>query len=380
MADRYDIVALTSNDLVTDQRMQRCIGSLSRAGYRCLLLGRERPASRALDRSLPFDQERHRLSAHAGKRLYYQLNRAHHRRLLALRPRAILVVDLDTVLAGAEAARVLAVPWVYDAHELFTEQPEVARRPWIRVAWSLVGKRYVGTATAAYTVGEAIARELTDRYARPFEVVRNLPVASLAAAPSPLPRANSTLAPKAPFTVLYQGALNEARGLEELIDAAAELDDVRVVIAGDGPLAADLRERSRTSDGDVTFLGELPPAALREVTPTADLGYALMRDVSLNYRLSLSNKSLDYLQSGLPSLQMAWPEYITIQQRYGCYHLVDTLSPRSVVDAIEACRDEAYAARLRRGCVRAARELTWTREEGKLLSLWRSVLALGGPS
>ena len=187
---RYDIVALTSNDLVTDQRMQRCLTALSEAGYRCLLLGRERPASKPLDRSLPFAQERHRLGAHAGKRFYLQLNRAHRARLLALRPRAVLVVDLDTVWGGATAAAALGVPWAYDAHELFTEQPEVARRLWIRAAWAAVGRRYVGRAAAAYTVGDAIARELTRRYERPFEVVRNLPVAS-AQSLAPIPHASS---------------------------------------------------------------------------------------------------------------------------------------------------------------------------------------------
>ena len=368
-ARSYDVVALTSNDLVTDQRMQRCMHSLAGAGYRCSLLGRERPASQALPLVEDYDQERHRLGAHAGKRFYLELARAHYRRLLELRPRAVLAVDLDTVIPAARAAARLGIPWVYDAHELFTEQPEVARRPWIRASWSLVGQRYVDRARAAYTVGDAIARELTGRYQIPFEVVRNVPHTQARLSPKP------DGPPPSPFTVLYQGALNEGRGLEELIDAARELPSIRVWIAGDGPLAADLRRRARDRRvGNVEFLGELPPERLRELTPRADLGYALMRDVSRNYYLSLSNKSLDYIHAGLPSMQMNWPEYAALDEQYGCYHLTDELSVEAVIDGVEACRELRYHALLREGCRRAAAELTWAREERRLLNIWREVL------
>ena len=370
MGARYDIVALTSNDLVTDRRMHRCLATLTGAGYRCLLLGRERGHSLPLDRSLPFAQERHRLSAEAGKRFYYQLNRAHRRRLLELRPRAILVVDLDTMWAGAGAAAELATPWVHDAHELFVEQPEVARRPLVRAAWEALARRYIGGASAAYSVGDAIASELTHRYAFPFQVVRNLP---LAAAEAP---GGSGADPEEPYTVLYQGALNEGRGLEELIRAAAVLPAVRFWIAGDGPRAGALRTFARAEGAEnVRFLGELRPDELAERTPRADLGYALMRRISESYYLSLSNKSLDYIQAGIPSLQMDWPEYRAIEERFGCYHLVPEVSPGAVVAAIRACRVKSYARQLREGCRRAAAALHWEAEAPRLLAIWSDVFA-----
>lgn len=371
MGPRYDIVALTSNDLVTDRRMHRCLATLEASGYRCLLLGRERSESLPLDRSLPFAQERHRLKAEVGKWFYLLLNRAHERRLAQLQPRAILAVDADTLWAASRAARRLGVPWVYDAHELFTEQPEVARRPWIRAVWTGVVRRTLPTAAAAYTVGDAIARELTGRYDIPFQVVRNLPLAYDRAVADATERRGR----EEPFTVLYQGALNEGRGLEELIDAAAVLPAVRFWVAGDGPIGARLRRRAvRRGATNVEFLGTLRPAVLRDLTPQADLGYALMRRVSLSYYLSLSNKSLDYIQAGVPSLQMDWPEYAAIQRAYGCYHLVGEVSERAVVEAIRACRVKRHARALRAGCARAARELQWEREAPRLVAVWREVL------
>lgn len=366
---RYDLVALVSNDLVSDQRMQRSLTSLEEAGFECLLLGRERPGSRELDGGLGFAQERHRLTAHVGKAFYYQLNRAHYRRLLELRPRLILAVDLDTVLAARMAARQLKVPFVFDAHELFEDLPEVDRRPHIKLAWSVLGRLMVPRAAAAYTVGRSIAEILTERYGIAFGLVRNFPVAA------PSPPVLRKRQPEDPFVILYQGALNEGRGLEELIEASTQLESIRVWIVGDGPAAQRLRAFAKTcSATSVTFYGELAPRELRGLTPRADLGYALMRNVGRNYYLSLSNKSLDYVQAGLPSLQMDWPEYRAIQEQHHCYHLVPELSVDAVVDAVRLCQRDTYHAQLRAACFTAAPHLTWASEAEVLVNTIKAVM------
>ena len=371
--DRYDVVALVSNDLVTDQRMHRTLTSLSGAGYRCLLLGRQRPGSAPLPEDWPFDAERLSLRAERGKAFYWQLHRAQLRRLRELRPRLTLAVDLDTIWAARRARRRYGIPFVFDAHELFEEQAEVARRWHIRLAWRLVGCWCVPAATAAYTVNDSLAEVLARRYGRPFAVVRNFPVP---ADPPEVLRKRTRPSPaqvrpvSSPFTILYQGALSEGRGLRELIEAAAGLPDVRVWIAGDGPEGARLRAFAKTLNArHVTFFGALSPSELRALTPRADLGYALMRRVGLSYYLSLSNKSLDYVQAGLPSLQMDWPEYRRLQEQFGCYHLVPELSAKAVARAVHACRHPEYHARLRSACREAAPQLTWASEEPVLLEL-----------
>lgn len=367
MSEQYDIVALVSNDLVTDQRMQRCLTSLSAAGYKCLLLGRERPNSKALAKSLPFHQERHRLASDVGKGFYLQLNKAHQKRLLELKPRSILVVDVDTMLAGASAAKRLGIPWVYDAHELFSEQPEVARRWWIKAVWNWVEKRYVPKAAAVYTVGGEIAAILSEKHGVRVETVRNLPWAKNTFE-------KSKAGNEKPI-VLYQGALNEGRGLEELILAAKELSNYTFWIAGGGYLRPQLDALVKDLGlSNVVFHGELTPTKLRELTPQADIGYALMRNTSLNYYLSLSNKSIDYIQAGLPSLQMDWPEYRAIQEQYGCYLLVPEISSQAVVDGLKALEDESVFKQLQEGCTRAAKALTWELEQKKLIGVWKEVL------
>ena len=368
-AATYDIVALVTNDLRTDQRMRKTLGTLTDAGYRCFLLGVQRTDSQPLDQT-GFAQERHLLSAPSGKRFYWQVNRAHERSVRELRPRLVLAADLDTLWGAYRASRALGVPLVFDAHELFEEQPEVARRPWIRLAWQTLGRWLVPRTDARYTVGEDIAEELARRYRKPFDVVRNYPLGGGVPAAQSLPKATD-----APFTVLYQGALNEGRGLEELIEAAAGMPDLRVWLVGRGPLGDTLRAFAKTCGAsNVEFLGERTPEELRELTPTADLGYALMRNVGQSYYLSLSNKSIDYLRAGLPSLQMDWPEYRRIDNAYGCYHLVADLSVASVREAIGQCREAGYYNRLARAAAEAGAVLTWQSQEPTLRAVFDKLL------
>jgi glycosyltransferase involved in cell wall biosynthesis len=274
------------------------------------------------------------------------------------------------MLAGASIAKKLGIPWVYDAHELFTEQPEVARRWWIKAAWNWVEKRFVSEASAAYTVGEEIATILSEKHGIPFSTVRNLPWARPEDAELLLKAKNDK-----PI-VLYQGALNEGRGLEELIQAAKQLPNYTFWIAGGGYLRKELDALvAKLQINNVVFHGELTPAALHKLTPQADIGYALMRNSSLNYYLSLSNKSIDYIQAGLPSLQMDWPEYRRIHDAYGCYQLVPEISVQAVVDGLTSLQDAATFERLQEGCRTAAQELTWNLEQEALVEVWKEVLS-----
>ena len=272
------------------------------------------------------------------------------------------------MLAGASAAKKLGIPWVYDAHELFCEQPEVARRWWIKMLWKFLEKSYVPKAAAIYTVGQEIASRLSATYNVPVSTIRNLPWAK-----------NTFEKPKAVNknpVVLYQGALNEGRGLEELIQAAEQLPAYTFWIVGGGYLRPQLDALVlQLGISNVVFQGELTPGELHQLTPQADIGYALMRNTGLNYYLSLSNKSIDYIQAGLPSLQMDWPEYRAIHDTYNCYQLVERISVEAIVDGLKNLQDESTYKALQAGCARAAKELTWDLEQEKLVGIWDGVLS-----
>ena len=72
-------------------------------------------------------------------------------------------------------------------------------------------------------------------------------------------------------TVLAVGRLVEKKGFDVLVDAVAQMPDVRVRILGDGPLHGELARRIEASSAPVELLGSRPPAEVLAAMQDADV-------------------------------------------------------------------------------------------------------------
>jgi glycosyltransferase involved in cell wall biosynthesis len=364
-----------TTDLNYDQRMQRICGSLAQAGYEVLLVGREWRSSRPLTPQ-PYQQHRLRCHYQRGKLFYLEFNLRLLGFLLGQRAAAWCAIDLDTALPVWLRARLAGQPLVYDAHELFTEVPEVVARPAVQRLWRAVERLVVPRAALAYTVGPALARLFEHRYGRPFEVIRN--ISRLDA--TPLPPAPAA-APAAGY-ILYQGALNAGRGLEQLLAAMPAVAG-RLVVCGEGDVSEELRAQAAalglTQSGQVEFRGFVLPDELREITRYAAVGLNLLENRGLSYYYSLANKFFDYLHAGIPQVVTDFPEYRALNEQYDVAELVPDLQPATLAAALNRLLPGGEAARYRQlaeNCRRARPQLSWQHEETRLLALYA---ALVGP-
>ncbi|AMJ66295.1 glycosyltransferase [Hymenobacter sp. PAMC 26628] len=362
-----------TTDLVHDQRMQRICSSLQDAGYQVELVGWARPASGPLP---PQSYRQHRLRGwfQSGKLFYLEYNLRLLVHLLRRRADAWCAVDLDTALPVWLRARLGGQPLVYDAHELFTETPEVVGRPAVQRAWRWVENFVVPRARLAYTVGPALARVFEARHGRPFAVVRN------AARPGPPVAAPNG---EAGGYVLYQGVLNVGRGLEALLDAMPQVRG-RLVLCGEGDCSAALRARAAhlglLASGQVEFRGYVRPDALRAVTAGAAVGVMLLENRGLSYYYSLANKFFDYVHAGIPQVLIDFPEYRALNDAYDVAELVPDLDPGALAAALNRLLpggDAARAQQLATNCRRAAPHLSWAQEEDVLVALYAGLF--GGP-
>lgn len=379
-----------TTDLTYDQRMQRASTALAAAGYEVLLIGRELPTSQLLDPTRPYRQHRLRCRFHHGKLFYLEFNlRLLFFLLRQPRAAAYCAVDLDTIMPVWLAARLRRRPWTYDAHELFTEVPEVVARPGIRRLWQWVEAFAVPRATRAYTVGPALAEVFRQRYGKPFGVVRNVPAGGERTEVSSEKSAVSgqrseadgqnNLAPPSSNLILYQGALNVGRGLEQLLDAMPLIDaSARLIICGEGDLSAALRGRVAADPSlreRVEFKGYVVPAELRRLTAQATVGTMLLENKGLSYYYSLANKFFDYVQAQVPQVCIDFPEYRALNQEFEVAVLVADLAPQTLALAINRLlTDAAHRARLRTNCARAAPVWSWDREQAVLVGIYREML------
>jgi glycosyltransferase involved in cell wall biosynthesis len=362
-----NIVCTVTNDLNTDQRMHRICRSLAAAGHRVTLVGRVLPHSAPLQEQ-PFSQVRLRCWRHKGFLFYAEYNLRLFFFLL-LRPfDAVNAVDFDTLPAATWASVLRRKPRVFDAHEYFTEVPEVTNRPWVKWIWEQIGRLHLRYYRHAYTVGPALAALFSKQHLIPFEVVRNMPLRRPSLPDKPV---------RPPYILLYQGALNEGRGIEILLEAMTQLPaTVQLWLAGTGDLHAALQVQAQQLQlGDrVQFMGVMHPSRLTRLTDQAWLGLNLLEHRGESYYYSLANKFFDCVQAEVPVLSMQFPEYEALNRDHEVAILLPNLAVATVVETIQQLMTspERYA-KLQSACRMAAAEWCWEREEIKLLRLWNNI-------
>lgn len=355
------IFCTVTNDLSYDQRMIRICTSLANAGYQVRLVGRERRTSRPLTEKI-FGQKRLRCWFEKGKLFYVEYNIRLFFYLIFNKYDIVCAVDLDTILPGLIISRLKRKKCIYDAHEYFTETPEVVRRPAVKRIWEWVADFAIPRVDAAYTVGEGLAELFEKRYKKPFNVIRNVPFYQ------------DEITKSARNIILYQGTLNEGRGLEQVIEAMQWIDNAELWLAGEGDLSNLLRQKvtDLKLENKIKFLGYLQPEALREVTLQAKIGLNLLENRGLSYYYSLANKAFDYIQAALPSIQMNFPEYQKINALHNVFLLIDDLAIKTIQDAIQKLlQEENYYNQLKLNCLQAKTNFTWEEEAQKLIAFYK---------
>ena len=168
------ILFTVTNDLTYDQRMQRICNSLASNGYDIELVGRLRGFCKPLVINT-YKQTRLRCFFNRGKLFYVEYNLRLFFYLLFHRADIICSIDLDTILPGYYVSKLKGIHFVYDAHEYFTEVPEVLKRPNVKAFWERLEGHLLPKIKHAYTVNSSIAMLFEEKYKTPFEVIYNAP-------------------------------------------------------------------------------------------------------------------------------------------------------------------------------------------------------------
>jgi glycosyltransferase involved in cell wall biosynthesis len=352
-----------TNDLSFDQRMHRICGSLADAGYRITLVGRKLSASLPLQKK-KFDQKRIGCFFNSGFLFYAEYNLRLFLFLLFKKMDAVCAIDLDTILPCLFISGIKKIPRVYDAHEYFTELKEVRTRPQIKKAWLSIERFAVPKYQNGYTVSEGLAQLFQKNYGRHYRVIRNLPVLK------ELPSVD-----KKEKILLYQGAVNEARGFEYLIPAMQSINH-KLVICGDGNFMNELKRLIDFCQVNhkIELKGMLLPDQLQLIAQQASLGIGLAEKEGLNQWFALPNKFLEYMHAGLPQISMAYPEYKKINDRYHIAVLLQELSMEIVAQKInDVINDDAMLNELRANALEARKLLCWQNEEAKLIEFYKEI-------
>jgi len=355
-----------TNDLTYDQRMHRICTSLAANGYSVTLVGRKLRSSPPLSPK-SFTQRRISCWFSKGKIFYAEYNIRLFLFLLLKKMDAICAIDLDTILPSLYISRLKKIPRFYDAHELFSELKEVISRPAIQKVWLRIERKAVPKFQYGYTVSDSIAAEFQRRYGVNYATIRNVPVLE-----------QLSVVPTTEKFILYQGAVNEARGFEYLIPAMQWIN-AKLVICGDGNFMPQLKkmiEKYQLQD-KIELKGMLPPSSLFIIAQQAYIGVAVPEKEGLNQYLALPNKFFDYIHATLPQVTVDYPEYKKMNEQFEVAVLIETLEPKRIAEAINnLLADDVLYKRLKQNCLKAREELNWQKEEKKLIPFYQSILTV----
>lgn len=362
------IIVSVTNDLVADNRVHKVCNTLTSMGFRVLLVGRKLPQSLPL---LPrnYATKRFHLLFKKGPLFYAEYNLRLYSFLLFSNFDVLLSNDLDTLPANFLIAKFLKKPLVYDSHEYFTEVPELIYRPGVKKIWERLEQKMLPHIKHAYTVCESIAKIYTEKYGTPFRVVRNVPLANH------FKRTEETQ--HAEKIILYQGAVNIGRGLEQAILAMKYIENARLIIAGDGDIKPQLEKlvKAENLQNKIQFTGRLTLEELAKLTPQADLGLSIEEDLGLNYRFALPNKLFDYIQAQVPVLVTNLPEMAAIVKNYSVGEITSFLEPDKLAEKMtEALYNKEKRKTWKQNLKTAAKELTWENEEKVLREIFAEFL------
>ncbi len=297
--------------------------------------------------------------------LLYQLVRS--------KPDVIHGHDVNTLLTAWLASVIARVPLVYDAHEISTDREGYAG---VRKLVGWVEKKLMPRAAATITTTDIRAKFFALAYGIPRPLVlQNRPRLTRVPKNKKI-RIELGLELDWPI-VLYQGGLQQGRGLERIIDAAQYVKKAYFVFIGGGRLELPLKQkvaRLRLEE-KVHFIKTVPLDDLPEFTSSADIGIQALENTCLNHYSTDSNKLFEYMMAGLPVVASNLPEISKIVNQFELGLIVPSSDTEALVKAIQKLVDQPdLQKRFHENALSSRITLNWEDQEEKLIGLYKTIL------
>ena len=282
--------------------------------------------------------------------------------------------DLNTLYIGTQCAAKTGAKLVYDSHELATERNRMDAK-WRK--WAIWNeKRGLPKADALITASPAWVPFLRERYgAIPSLAIdlNNVPDYFEHVTPRNL-RGELNIPAEVPL-LLYQGSIQENRGIEQALEATLMIEGAVLVVVGYGYHRPTLEaEVARRNIGHrIKFFGPIPNDELLAWTAAADIGMANIINSSISYYTCLPNKLFEYMMAGVPVIGSDSPEIGRVVRETGVGVACD---PADFAAIAEAAREiMANKQQYVDAAALAAKEYNWSVESKKLVAVYKS---LGG--
>ncbi|MBP1629264.1 MAG: glycosyl transferase group 1 [Bacteroidetes bacterium] len=361
-----------SNDLVTDNRVDKTCRSLIKEGYEIMLIGRVKKDSPNMNER-PYKYKRMRLIFEKGFLFYAELNLRLFFRLLFSKADVLWANDLDTLWANFLVSKIRNKALIFDSHEHFTEVPELKYNKFAKWFWKRSEGFMLPRIKNIITVCTPIAEYFKQNYNVDSLIVRNAPEKDFAKKTKS--KEDLSMPNDKPILIWQGGGCNIERGMEELTEAMQWVDAYLYIIGG-GDVFERLKEMAKEFkvEKKIFFISRLPFNEMMQYTFNADLGLSLDKDTNMNYSISLPNKLFEYIHAEIPILITPLSEIKPIVETFNIGDFITSHLPSNIALQINNLLENSQRRELyKANCHKAKELLCWQEEEKKIFDLIRDI-------
>lgn len=282
--------------------------------------------------------------------------------------------DLNALIPAYFAAKRSRMKLVYDSHEIFIENPWIAKRKWLHSLLFYIEKYLLKRVDLLINVSHAAGEYMGNLYPVKSRIVVTNCISETTVSKVEMRRKNFD------FEVLNHGQFYEGRGYDVMVDSSsliADLHDVKLVLRGFGPMEKSLREKVHQNHyNNVVFAAPVKTNELIPFASSSHVGVAITQKICLNFELSISNKIFEYAAAGLPVIMSDIPEHRYLNNKYHFGIVLDADTPVCLAGAIrELFLNHELYSQLSENARKFSADVTWEREFKKLLDFEYKLIA-----
>lgn len=260
---------------------------------------------------------------------------------------------------------------IYDTHELETERCGWGKAR--RVLAKILERLVIYRSDIVFVVSESIAKWYREHYPGiNVQVVYNFPRREVESEGSDSDILKDKFNIQDGETLfIYQGALGNGRYIDLMLDIFVDIDKRKhIVFMGYGSLEDKVKKYSKKFS-NIHFQPAVKPTEVLSYTKSADVGLSLIENTCLSYYLTLANKVVEYIVSGVPVITTNFPESEKIVNTYDCGWSIEA-DKQEITDLIKSISREDIREK-RNNALSCRDNFSWRTEEEKLLKAYRDL-------
>ncbi len=285
-------------------------------------------------------------------------------KLFTVKAKTYIAEDVYTLPITALIAKIRGDRLYYNSREFYTSIGGLAAKPFTQKLIAAVEKLFIRFVDVVLVTGE-MDKEYIEKLYHPKQiiVIRNIPRRERAE--NKINFHDRFNIPDSYKILLYQGILVGGRGILPAIKTVASLENAALIIIGYGPEEKNILNyiKNNNLEQKVFLTGAVEHTELINYTSGADIGLALIENISTSYYYALPNKLFEYINAELCIIASPLPQMKKIIDEFKLGYTVEPDDLKSLKEKVTGLiSDEKLLNDFKLNSRSAANRLNWQNE------------------